>query len=101
MSEEIHIEIPGFVIAAKAWGDKNAQPILCLHGMLDNAASFDFLAPLIPDAYLVAIDFPGTGLSSHYPQDIFMARCETIKNLWHHVHMDEPKPVAEIVSRFL
>lgn len=68
MFTEHTFDILGFKIAAKSFGPKNGRPVLCLHGMLDNAASFDFLAPLIPDAYLLAIDFPGTGLSSAYPE---------------------------------
>lgn len=64
---EFHIKIPGFNIAAKAWGNETGKPVLCLHGKLDNAASFDYLAPLMPDFHLIAIDFPGTGYSSHYP----------------------------------
>lgn len=67
---ELKIKIPGFTIAAKSWGDECGKPILCLHGMLDNAASFDFLAPLLPDFYVVAIDFPGTGHSSRYPEGV-------------------------------
>lgn len=69
MKEE-RIEIPGFSIAGKSLGTKGSRPILCLHGMMDNAASFDLLAPLLPNAYVLAIDFPGTGLSSHYPANI-------------------------------
>ncbi len=63
---------PGFDIgdmhyAAKAWGDPNNQPVLALHGWLDNAASFDVLAPKLTDAYVVAPDLAGHGHSSHRP----------------------------------
>lgn len=68
MKEEL-IEITGFKIGAKSWGEKIGRPVLCLHGMLDNAASFDLLAPLLP-MHLLAVDFPGTGLSSHYPHGV-------------------------------
>lgn len=68
--EERTINIPGFTIALKAWHKHNAKPVLCLHGKLDNAASFDLLAPLLSDFQLTAVDYPGTGLSSHYPQGI-------------------------------
>lgn len=68
--KQFEIKIPGFTIAAQAWGNRHCRPILCLHGKLDNAASFDFLAPLLPNYYIVAIDFPGTGFSSSYPQGV-------------------------------
>lgn len=61
-----YLHIPGFEIAYKAWGDANNPPILALHGWLDNAATFDWLAKLLAkDYYFIAIDLPGHGLSSH------------------------------------
>ena len=47
--EERQIEIPGFTLALKLWNPNKPKPILCLHGKLDNAASFDLLAPLLPE----------------------------------------------------
>lgn len=70
MFQERTIEIPGFSIALKIWNPKNNNPVLCLHGKMDNAASFDLLAPLLPNIQLVAVDFPGTGLSTHYPNGV-------------------------------
>jgi pimeloyl-ACP methyl ester carboxylesterase len=47
--------------------------ILCLHGWMDNAASFHILAPALvnrfPTVELIALDFPGHGLSSHKSMD--------------------------------
>ncbi|XP_012575919.1 PREDICTED: serine hydrolase-like protein 2 [Condylura cristata] len=64
---ELKLAVPWGHIAAKAWGSQQAPPILCLHGWLDNANSFDRLIPLLPkDFYYVAMDFGGHGLSSHY-----------------------------------
>jgi pimeloyl-ACP methyl ester carboxylesterase len=63
--EERIITIPGYKIAAKEWGTKDGIPTIALHGWIDNAASFDFLAPLLPDLHILAIDSPGCGLSSH------------------------------------
>lgn len=39
--------------------------LLCLHGWLDNAASFVPLMPHIPNADIVAVDLPGHGYSDH------------------------------------
>ncbi len=57
---------PGLTIAAKVWGNPNGLPTLALHGWLDNAATFDKIAPLLPDLYIIAVDLPGHGKSSHY-----------------------------------
>ena len=60
-------------IAAKVWGDIDAQKpgVIALHGWLDNAASFDVLAPALrklrPDLTIVALDMPGHGFSDHKP----------------------------------
>ncbi|XP_035944241.1 serine hydrolase-like protein 2 isoform X3 [Halichoerus grypus] len=64
---ELKLAVPWGHIAAKAWGSQQAPPVLCLHGWLDNANSFDRLIPLLPkDFHYVAMDFGGHGLSSHY-----------------------------------
>lgn len=68
--EERQFEVPGFSLGVKLWGPKEGRPVLAFHGMLDNAASFDLLAPLLPSLRLAAVDSPGTGKSSHYPEGI-------------------------------
>lgn len=53
--------------AGICWGQGQEKKILALHGWLDNAASFHFLAPLIAKAgyEIIAVDFAGHGLSDH------------------------------------
>jgi pimeloyl-ACP methyl ester carboxylesterase len=68
--EEIEIEIPYLRLAARAWGPETGLPVLALHGWLDNAASFDRLAPLLPELRLIALDLPGHGLSDHRPAGV-------------------------------
>ncbi|TXH97480.1 MAG: alpha/beta hydrolase [Rheinheimera sp.] len=46
-----------------------AQPLLCLHGWLDNANSFLPLANALPDLSLLALDLAGHGHSSHRSAD--------------------------------
>lgn len=66
-AKETSFEINGQIIAAKIWHENQGMPTLALHGWLDNAATFDLMAPLLKNTHLVAIDFPGHGLSSHKP----------------------------------
>jgi pimeloyl-ACP methyl ester carboxylesterase len=66
--KEFTLELPHLKIQALAYGDAAKPPILALHGWLDNAASFNELAPLLTDYYVVAVDMPGQGLSEHLPK---------------------------------
>jgi len=65
---EVEIPVPWGTIKGKDWGDPEGYPWLGLHGWLDNAGTWDALAPDWPAGHrLVAIDYPGHGLSSHAP----------------------------------
>lgn len=70
MPQEVTLETPqGLTLAARVHGDPAGIPVLALHGWLDNAASFDRLAPLLTWARVVALDLPGHGLSAHRSAD--------------------------------
>lgn len=62
---DCNFDIGGFVLRGKRWGSPSGPPVLALHGWLDNCASFDFLAPLMPQLNLVCLDLAGHGLSDH------------------------------------
>ena len=67
-AEELILTLPQTTLAAKRWGDASRQPLLALHGWLDNAGSFDALAPLLTDTWqVVALDLRGHGRSAHIP----------------------------------
>ncbi|XP_019400769.1 PREDICTED: serine hydrolase-like protein 2 isoform X1 [Crocodylus porosus] len=68
MFSELKFPVPWGHIAAKAWGSPKGHPMLCLHGWLDNANTFNRLIPLLPKDYCyMAMDLGGHGLSSHRP----------------------------------
>lgn len=62
---ECEFDIGSFRLRAKRWMREGGLPVLALHGWLDNAASFDFLAPLLPQLDLVCLDLAGHGRSDH------------------------------------
>lgn len=54
-------------LPAKAWGDEEYDVILLWHGLLDNAATFDNLIPLLSNNfYYVCVDLAGHGRSSNF-----------------------------------
>ncbi|MDX2436169.1 MAG: alpha/beta hydrolase [Acidobacteriota bacterium] len=69
-ARDIELQLPHIRIAAREWGDPDGEPVLAIHGWLDNAASFDTLAPMLPGLHLVAIDLPGHGRSQHRPPGV-------------------------------
>ena len=65
--EELEIKTSSIRLVAKCWGNQNGLPVLAFHGWLDNAATFDNLAPLLPDLRILSLDLPGHGHSDHRP----------------------------------
>ena len=56
---EVSIPVPWGVIAGREWGSPAGLPWIALHGWLDNAGTFDTLAPLFPAQHRYA----GTGMA--------------------------------------
>jgi pimeloyl-ACP methyl ester carboxylesterase len=67
--KEIEFSLGSKKISALTNGNEEAPLLLCLHGWLDNAASFQPLMPYLADYHVIAIDWPGHGLSSHRSED--------------------------------
>ena len=63
--EELEIQTSALRLSAKCWGNPEGMPVLAFHGWLDNAATFDHLAPYLNEFRLVSLDLPGHGLSEH------------------------------------
>ncbi len=63
------LDLDGVEIAVRCWGPEDGIPVLALHGWLDNAASFDRLAPLLDGCFVVAPDLAGHGRSDHRRDD--------------------------------
>ncbi|MCG8536355.1 MAG: alpha/beta hydrolase, partial [Pseudomonadales bacterium] len=66
--EELRINVSGYTLAAKQWGDATKPALLALHGWLDNAATYDLIAPHLADYRVIALDFAGHGYSEHLPE---------------------------------
>ncbi|WP_417614812.1 alpha/beta fold hydrolase [Oceanisphaera sp.] len=59
--------VHGRQLAVMEWGNPEGDPVIALHGWLDNAASFTLLAHHLPHIRLIALDLAGHGLSDHRP----------------------------------
>lgn len=56
------------LISGKAWGKPSDRHVLAIHGMQDNCGVFDRLISMLDGHYyIVAIDLPGHGFSTHFP----------------------------------
>jgi len=75
---ERRFELPAYALAAEVWGSPGERPVLASHGWLDNAGSFELLAPLLPGCEIVALDLAGHGLSGSRSVD-------SAYNLWQDV----------------
>lgn len=67
--EEICYDIGSMSLHGLACGNDDDDVVLCLHGWLDNAASFSPLMPFIKNKRVIALDWAGHGFSSHRSAD--------------------------------
>ncbi len=64
----VNISLSWGTLEGLRWPRPGKPRVLCLHGWLDNAASFVPLSAHLEDFDLVAIDFAGHGFSAHRPE---------------------------------
>lgn len=65
--EEVRLNLGHIELAARLFGPEDGQPVIALHGWLDNANSFARLAPRLTGLRIVALDLAGHGHSGHRP----------------------------------
>lgn len=65
----VKFDVNGHQISGISNGNEQGRLLLCLHGWLDNAASFQPLMPYLSNYHVIAIDWPGHGLSDHRGPD--------------------------------
>ena len=66
---EMRLQLPAFELAALEWGRPDELPVIALHGWLDNAGSFDLLAPRLEGCHVIALDAAGHGSSGNRSAD--------------------------------
>ena len=103
---EIEFEVLGLKICAKQWGNPEGAPAIGLHGWLDNANTFDRLAPLLPELNFIAMDFAGHGRSDHRPTGVHYHPLYDMQDVlavanelnWHQFHVIGHSMGASIAS---
>lgn len=80
--QEISFELPHIQLTALTNNNNGAPLLLCLHGWLDNAASFSKLAPYLKDYYVVVIEWPGHGHSHHRGSDAYYHFSDYLSDLY-------------------
>ncbi|HEY9888492.1 MAG TPA: alpha/beta fold hydrolase, partial [Candidatus Obscuribacterales bacterium] len=65
--QEQRVSVRGLDLCVCSWGPETGQPILCLHGVLNQGAIWDAIAPaLVQQGYrVIAPDLRGHGKSGH------------------------------------
>ncbi len=68
--ESLHLRLPHSHLDIRGYASRPgaSRQLLCLHGWLDNSASFLPLAEELDDCNLIAIDLPGHGFSGTLPE---------------------------------
>lgn len=98
LAEPVSFGLPWGEVRGLRWGDPNAQPVLCLHGWLDNAHSFLPLAGAFCERpqqqlQLLALDWAGHGDSDHRPAGNHYYFLDYVYDLWHICQQQQWQPL--------
>lgn len=92
---ESTFDLPSGRIAALSWGDPSAPPLIAIHGWLDNAASFNAVAPELAEHFhVLALDLPGHGHSDHRPEGESYELLDYVRDLAFLVEGRMARPVS-------
>jgi pimeloyl-ACP methyl ester carboxylesterase len=91
----LDVDLSWGVLKGLHWARPGAPKVMCLHGWLDNAASFVPMAPWLEDFDVLALDMAGHGHSSHRPAHnryyftdyLFDLDAALAKLGWDHCHL--------------
>lgn len=80
------------------WGDENAAPVICVHGLTGNGHDFDYIArDLVKHGFrLIAVDLPGRSRSDFLSNPLdynYNQYCSDLMALLAHLDLTEPKSV--------
>lgn len=78
---DVRFSLPNLTLTGLTSGDSDKPLIICLHGWLDNAASFIPLSEYLTEYHLVAVDFAGHGLSQHRSADAHYHQMDFVHDL--------------------
>jgi len=106
--EQTNYTVNHLSLAALTNGQQSKPLLLCLHGWLDNAASFQPVIPYLSNYHVVALDWPGHGQSSHRSIDAHYHFFDYVDDLyqlfqmnsWHDVHLVGHSMGGMIASAF-
>lgn len=79
--KELVFDLPHIRLNGLSIGDPSFPTVLCLHGWLDNAASFVPLSEFLTGYHLVALDFAGHGKSQHRSKDANYHLVDNVQDL--------------------
>lgn len=80
--KKIEFKLPNYTLRGLSNDNVNAPILLCLHGWLDNAASFQPISHYLSDYHVIAIDLPGHGVSDHKGNDAYYHFIDWVSDLY-------------------
>ena len=90
-----NLALPYGNIRAMRNATRASTRLLCLHGWLDNSASFMPMMPFLDEMEVVAVDMPGHGKSDHRARDSLCHYIDYVRDIklildalqWEHCHL--------------